>query len=109
MRSATRSCSTQCVGSSDRVNRPALSMSFTCLSCPPGSSTARADTLSAPICQAVLMLLALAATVLAVAAWVYLLAGHGGFWRTDQRLPPGTADPAVWPAVVVVIPARDEA
>ncbi len=55
------------------------------------------------------MLVALAASLLAVAAWVYLLAGHGGFWRTDQRLPPAAADPAVWPAVVAVIPARDEA
>ena len=55
------------------------------------------------------MLIALAASLLAVAAWVYLLAGHGGYWRTDQRLPPAGADPAVWPAVVAVIPARDEA
>ncbi len=55
------------------------------------------------------MLLALVASLVAVAAWVYLLAGHGGFWRTDQRLPPAAADPAQWPAVVAVIPARDEA
>ena len=27
--------------------------------------------------------------LLAAIAWVYLLAGHGGFWRTDQRLPAG--------------------
>ena len=40
------------------------------------------------------MLIALAASLLAVVAWVYLLAGHGGFWRTDQRLPPVTAEPA---------------
>jgi hopene-associated glycosyltransferase HpnB len=39
---------------------------------------------------------------------VYLLACHGGFWRTDQRLPPGR-DPAAWPSVTVVVPARDEA
>jgi hopene-associated glycosyltransferase HpnB len=52
-----------------------------------------------------------AACLLAVAAWVYLLAGHGGFWRTDVRLP-GRADgpdPARWPSVVAVVPARDEA
>ncbi|HUZ52936.1 MAG TPA: glycosyltransferase [Streptosporangiaceae bacterium] len=56
------------------------------------------------------MLIALAASLLAVAAWVYLVAGHGGFWRTDQRLPPaGAANQAAWPAVVAVIPARDEA
>jgi hopene-associated glycosyltransferase HpnB len=53
----------------------------------------------------------LAACMLAAAAWVYLLAGHGGFWRTDVRLP-GRADapdPARWPSVTAVVPARDEA
>ncbi len=52
-----------------------------------------------------------AACVLAAAAWVYLLAGHGGFWRTDCRLPPaaGGADPDSWPSVMAVVPARDEA
>jgi hopene-associated glycosyltransferase HpnB len=39
--------------------------------------------------------------------WVYLLTAHGGYWRTDMRLPPGAA--ASWPPVVAVIPARDEA
>jgi hopene-associated glycosyltransferase HpnB len=53
------------------------------------------------------------AAVLAAIAWVYLVAGHGGFWRTDHRLPgpaggPGW-QPAHWPSVVAVIPARDEA
>jgi hopene-associated glycosyltransferase HpnB len=48
-------------------------------------------------------------TVLAAVAWVYLLAGHGGYWRTDQRLPSGGADPEVWPDVVAVVPARNEA
>src|SRR5215472_8088647 len=53
--------------------------------------------------------------VLAAAAWVYLLAGHGGFWRTSTRLPgpPAGASPLPgargWPSVVAVIPARDEA
>ena len=28
-----------------------------------------------------------AAALLAAIAWVYLLVGRGGFWRTDQRLP----------------------
>jgi hopene-associated glycosyltransferase HpnB len=52
-----------------------------------------------------------AACVAAAAAWVYLLAGHGGFWRTDVRLPgrAGPPDPARWPSVVAVVPARDEA
>jgi hopene-associated glycosyltransferase HpnB len=62
------------------------------------------------LCQAVLVPFLLAVTLLAVAAWVYLVAGHGGFWRTDQRLPPvGGGDLAAWPAVVAVVPARDEA
>ncbi len=55
------------------------------------------------------MLPAIAVTVLAAAAWLYLLAGHGQFWRTGQRLPPGGPAPAAWPALVAVVPARDEA
>jgi hopene-associated glycosyltransferase HpnB len=58
----------------------------------------------------VLVPILLAISLLAVAAWIYLFAGHGGFWRTDQRLPPaGSSDPAAWPAVVAIVPARDEA
>jgi hopene-associated glycosyltransferase HpnB len=55
------------------------------------------------------------AAALAAVAWLVLLLGHGGFWRTDQQLPPpepgvsGDSGPAVWPEVVAVIPARDEA
>ena len=53
------------------------------------------------------------AAVLAAIAWVYLVAAHGGYWRTDQRLPgaPGPAGPGPgqWPSVVAVVPARDEA
>lgn len=51
----------------------------------------------------------------ALAAWLYLLLGHGGFWRTDQRLPPAAAGSGPlpggerWPAVTAVIPARNEA
>ncbi|MEV8231173.1 glycosyltransferase [Streptomyces sp. NPDC079167] len=40
--------------------------------------------------------------------WMWLLLGQGFFWRTDQRLP-SRADPARWPSVAVVVPARDEA
>ncbi|MEV5941138.1 glycosyltransferase [Streptomyces sp. NPDC051994] len=40
--------------------------------------------------------------------WLWLLLGQGFFWRTDQRLPP-QVDPAHWPDVAVVVPARDEA
>jgi hopene-associated glycosyltransferase HpnB len=43
------------------------------------------------------------------AAWIYLVAAHGGFWRTIQRLPPAGPDPASWPAVAAVVPARNEA
>lgn len=44
-------------------------------------------------------------------AWLWLLVGQGGFWRTDVRLPPHATgeEPAAWPAVAVVVPARDEA
>src|SRR5262249_47824123 len=45
----------------------------------------------------------------AAAAWAYLLAGHGGFWRTGVRLPASAPDPASWPGVIAVVPARDEA
>ncbi|MGW3405288.1 glycosyltransferase [Streptomyces zhihengii] len=40
--------------------------------------------------------------------WCFLLFGRGFYWRTDQRLP-GYGEPARWPDVVVVVPARDEA
>ena len=57
------------------------------------------------------MIFGVAACLVAAAAWVYLLAGHGGFWRTDVRLPgrAGAPSPARWPSVVAVVPARDEA
>jgi hopene-associated glycosyltransferase HpnB len=65
----------------------------------------------------------------AAAVWAYLILGHGGYWRTGQRLPParagaeqaragaepigagtGAAAEAVrWPDVAAVIPARNEA
>jgi hopene-associated glycosyltransferase HpnB len=45
-----------------------------------------------------------------VAAWIYLLVGRGMFWlmreRDDADLPP---DPAAWPGVTAVVPARNEA
>ncbi|WP_189036169.1 glycosyltransferase [Streptomyces daqingensis] len=43
-----------------------------------------------------------------LAAWLWLLAGQGLFWRTDIRLPPG-GEPDWWPSVAVLVPARDEA
>src|SRR5262252_10174692 len=65
----------------------------------------------AGVCEAAGVIFLVAACVVAAAAWVYLLAGHGGFWRTDVRLP-ARADapgPDPWPSVVAVVPARDEA
>jgi hopene-associated glycosyltransferase HpnB len=49
------------------------------------------------------------ACVVAAVAWTYLVAGHGGYWRTSQWLPPVTRDPDTWPDVVAVVPARNEA
>ena len=56
------------------------------------------------------MLVLAIACVLSLAAWVYLVAGHGGFWLTSERLPAASgADPVTWPAVAAVVPARNEA
>ncbi len=48
--------------------------------------------------------------VLALAIWIILLFARGGFWRLKERddlaEPP---PPAVWPSVVAVVPARNEA
>ena len=57
------------------------------------------------------------ACILSAVAWVYLLFFHGSYWQTGQRLPPapgspdavGSASDSGWPAVVVVVPARNEA
>ena len=46
----------------------------------------------------------------ALLAWAVLLFGRGLFWlaRDDDRDAPALPDPAEWPAVAVLIPARDE-
>ena len=49
------------------------------------------------------------ACVAAAVAWACLVAGHGGYWRTSEWLPPLTRDPDTWPDVVAVVPARNEA
>ncbi|NJQ03454.1 glycosyltransferase, partial [Streptomyces zingiberis] len=49
-----------------------------------------------------------ALSAVSLAAWLWLLLGRGFYWRTDVRLP-DRRDPARWPAVAVVVPARDEA
>ena len=68
-----------------------------------------------------MLALGVACTAAAV-VWAYLVFGHGGYWRTGQRLPPrpaegrgaartagGAAGRDRWPDVVAVIPARNEA
>ena len=73
-----------------------------------------------------MLALSVACTAAAV-VWAYLVIGHGGYWRTGQRLPPLPAplpapasapfpapapapgESARWPDVTAVIPARNEA
>jgi hopene-associated glycosyltransferase HpnB len=60
------------------------------------------------------MLLAQILAVLALAIWLYLLLGRGGFWLSSQRddgaVAPREALPGkAWPKLAIVIPARDEA
>jgi hopene-associated glycosyltransferase HpnB len=66
------------------------------------------------MCQAAGVLGLAIVCAVSAAAWVYLVAAHGGFWRTGERLPPRrqtmmTSDRTSWPAVVAVVPARNEA
>jgi hopene-associated glycosyltransferase HpnB len=46
---------------------------------------------------------------LPLAIWLYLLLFHHGFWLLRERDTKPVADPATWPHVVAVVPARDEA
>jgi hopene-associated glycosyltransferase HpnB len=58
--------------------------------------------------EAVIIIACVLASAAAL-AWLYLLALHGGYWRTGQRLPAhGLAEGAL-PRVTAVIPARNEA
>ncbi|GJL92035.1 glycosyltransferase [Hyphococcus sp.] len=41
-------------------------------------------------------------------AWGWLTLLQGGFWRASERLN-DAPDPPVWPSIVAIIPARDEA
>ncbi len=51
-----------------------------------------------------------ALSAVGLAAWLYLLAARGGFWRANVRDEADLApDPAVWPSVAAVVPARNEA
>ena len=56
-------------------------------------------------------LLATVCALVALAVWITLLFARGGFWRCAQRDDRGEAqaDPAHWPSVVAVVPARNEA
>jgi hopene-associated glycosyltransferase HpnB len=48
--------------------------------------------------------------LLALAIWLYLLVGRGGFWLARERDDRGRADdPPRWPSVTAVVPARNEA
>ena len=44
----------------------------------------------------------------ALAVWIYLIVGRGGFWLAAERDDSGPK-PGTWPSVMTVIPARDEA
>jgi hopene-associated glycosyltransferase HpnB len=46
---------------------------------------------------------------LALAIWLYLLLGRGGFWLSSQRDEGELAPATAWPTLAIVIPARDEA
>lgn len=48
---------------------------------------------------------------LTLAIWLYLVFAHGGFWRCAE-IEPAASTPTpgeIWPAVIAVIPARNEA
>ena len=47
--------------------------------------------------------------LLALAIWVHLLVARGGFWLARERDDGVFAAPARWPAVVAIVPARNEA
>jgi hopene-associated glycosyltransferase HpnB len=55
-------------------------------------------------------MITLAIASAALLAWLYLLIARGGFWRAAERdddaVPPA---PAVWPDVIAIVAARDEA
>jgi len=47
--------------------------------------------------------------VVALLAWIHLLFFRSGFWLANQRLRRKVRDLETWPAVAVIVPARDEA
>jgi hopene-associated glycosyltransferase HpnB len=50
-----------------------------------------------------------ALAAIGVAAWTVLLFARGRFWQARERLDADEPDRATWPAVVAVVPARNEA
>ena len=47
--------------------------------------------------------------LLSLAVWLYLLVARGGYWLARERDDGPLAAPQRWPAVVAVVPARNEA
>src|SRR5215831_12630952 len=45
----------------------------------------------------------------ALAGWLYLIAARGAFWLASVRDDASPSRQAPWPAVIAVVPARDEA
>src|SRR5262245_9637665 len=44
-----------------------------------------------------------------LAIWIYLMVGRGGFWLTAVHGDDQVAQPAIWPRIAAIVPARDEA
>lgn len=51
----------------------------------------------------------LAISLVSCSIWLYLLACRGGFWQAGQRLDENLSELATYPAIIAVVPARDEA
>ena len=51
----------------------------------------------------------IAVGALALAAWLVLVFGRGGFWLARERDYGPIEAPAAWPDIVAIVPARDEA
>lgn len=45
---------------------------------------------------------------LSFAVWLFLVLGRRGFWRAERRQS-AFRSPAIWPAVIAIVPARNEA
>lgn len=53
-------------------------------------------------------MIGLLATI-SLVVWLYMLVGHGQFWSTRETDEEPVAEPLSWPAVIAIVPARDEA